>query len=106
MKTGRIAYKKDGVVIERQHSTASQEIKELSTTDEGLIILLELYKLDLIPHLDSFNHVVNMACNKYRAKLQKQATVEVGEKDTNTSIVEENQMAKRMKGLKKTLDKI
>ena len=29
----------------------SEEIKELSITDEGLIIILELFKLELVPQI-------------------------------------------------------
>ena len=48
-------------------------VKDISITDEGLIVLLELYKLELIPQVDQLYEVVKMASNntKKAKKIEK-----------------------------------
>ena len=47
-------------------------IKKLSPETEGLIILLELYKLELAPMTEKFYQLVLKARKKYRSKVRKQ----------------------------------
>ena len=47
-------------------------IKKLSPETEGLIILLELYKLELAPMTEKFYQLVLKARKKYRSKVKKQ----------------------------------
>jgi hypothetical protein len=50
----------------------NQVIKKLSPETEGLIILLELYKLELAPMTEKFYKLVLKARKKYRSKAKKQ----------------------------------
>ena len=42
----------------RFNRLTSEEIKELSITDEGLIIILELFKLELVPQINNMFELV------------------------------------------------
>ena len=52
-------------------------IKELSTVDEGLIILLETFKLELIPQQLKFHKVVTLARLHYEKYIQEGKVQEV-----------------------------